>query len=87
MVEARTPAWIAGEIKDETLDRVAVAPAGITTICSQTSMDFVEGPTTTFPAARIQSPTVKYRRWSGEMDLTVEAQDLTSTRKFYSVRS
>jgi hypothetical protein len=66
MAEARTPAWIAGEIKDETLDRVGVAPASITAVRPQTGMDFVGGPTTTCSAARIQSPTVKYggvERW------------------------
>jgi hypothetical protein len=62
---------------DNTLNRVGVAPTGVTAVHPQTGMAFAGGPTTTCPVARNQSPT---NRTSGEMDLAGEAQDPASNR-------
>ncbi|ONL96402.1 hypothetical protein ZEAMMB73_Zm00001d028564 [Zea mays] len=51
--EARVPAW--GErSKDGTLNRVRVAPTGVTAVHPQASMAFAGGPPTTRPNARSQ---------------------------------
>jgi hypothetical protein len=51
--EARVPAW--GErFKDGTLNRVGVAPSGVTAVRPQASMAFAGGPSTTRPNARSQ---------------------------------
>jgi hypothetical protein len=39
---------------DDTLNRVGVAPSGVTAVRPQAGMDFVGGPTTNHPHARIQ---------------------------------
>jgi hypothetical protein len=75
-VKARVPAW--GErFKDGTLNRVGVAPAGVTAVRPQASMDFAGGPPTTRPNARSQSalPTPQAETSGGEMNLAGEAQD------------
>jgi hypothetical protein len=73
--EARVPAW--GErSKDGTLNRVGVAPAGVTAVRPQASMAFAGGPPTTRPNARshptLPTPQAETR---GEMNLAGEAQD------------
>lgn len=65
MAEVRNPTWTAGEIQDNTLNRVRVAPAGIIVVCPQADMAFAEEPTTIRPIARSQSPTNRWevKRW------------------------
>ena len=72
--KARVPAWDERS-KDGTLDRVGVAPAGVTAV--QASMAFVAGPPTTRRNARSQPalPTPQAETRGGEINLAGEAQD------------
>jgi hypothetical protein len=61
---------------DDTLNRVGVVPAGITTVRSQEGMAFARGP----PPHIAQNQSSSGQTKGGEMDLAEEAQHPTSTR-------
>jgi hypothetical protein len=65
MAEVRNPTLRAGEIQDNTLNRVRVTPAGIIAVCPQADMAFVKEPTTIHPIARNKSTTNRreVKRW------------------------